>query len=658
LEDLIKNLEQLDDPTAQRVLVEREIASVNLETVQALKTLANSLRRANPPKALQIIDLLFFIADLTEQPLYRALAMMVQANVLVVQNSLKEAVALYDQAKALAEQAASPVEAARSQVGKISALKMLSRYQEAIQIAEVIKNILIEHGEVLSASIAIKNEADAYSELGNIQKAVELYDEATHLLARLDTPAAHIEQASILFNSALILDKQGRYSEALERVQQAIQINKTQNNVIQTAIFQQLVARCFYMQGSFNKALHLLLEIIPVFIQQNLKMFEISSKRVLANCYRLLGYTTKAVDLNKELLTYYDSMDLSNTREAAVASIYLGSALYATKQYEEAQIALEQALHVAEQLANLELIAVCNRWLIEVALVHGELNQARALAENTLTHLQPNDSSWSSLSVEILFLLTRIALQQQQNGEAESLAKQALAILEASQELALIYKGWLLLAEISQAKEEQAATPSFTESLYYYQQCLSMIEQMRSQIATESRTVFLQDKSIVYENLVLLYLKQNQPSSIEAAFTIVEQAKSRSLTELIAGDLDIRVRVRAAEDQPLVEEYQRLRALHNSYSVQLNGWQNATSLSNAESDSAVVATNRAEIQALRLECERQMAAIVERLQVRNADYAEDPLLNPTIATFDCTSLPESSVLVEYYIAQDQVSKRG
>lgn len=655
-EAFVEALKGLEDPAAQRTFIEREIASVSDQTVQVLKTHANNSRSVNFPVAIQMCELLFYIAELTGQPLHRALALMVQANNKVVQNELHEAVKLYDEARQWACAAGNEVEAARSQVGKISGLVQLSRLPEAIQTAQEIKGVLLQHGEIISAAITLKNQADAYTALSNYKQALEVYDEALQLLEELDTPYAYSQRAVIIYNSAYPLIQQNRLPEALERTQAALQICQQQNNRTQAATVQQRIAECYYLQGHFNKALRLLLEVAPTLVQTGQKHFDIGCKDRISLCYFALGQFEKVVDLNRELLAYFDNKGLSSSEGAFYTTFNLGQALHYLGQLEEAQIMLEQTLQVAQNLANPRLIVFCQFHLAQVKLSQGELNEARQLALNALEVAHQTDFHF--LYIKVQLLLGRIALSQNDWKEATSLANEVVADLRSDPYPLHLYQARLLLGQASRGTATEALVgrrEHNAQALHFYQQCLQILEQMRNQVAAESRNSFLQDKSEVYEALTELYLEQQ---ATEQAFEIVEKAKSRALAEMIGGDLDIRVRVRNEVDRPLVEEYEKLRIQHNEYSQRLAAWRSPLSLANAQEAATVVQLNDSERQVLqrqRLACERQMDVVTERLQVRNADYTEDAMLNLNLETrFEPASLPPQTALIEYYIAHDQL----
>jgi len=648
--DFVTTLEQLPELAAQWNFVLDEIDSVTDQTVQAIKTWANSLRWANLPRATQITVLLFKLAEHTDHPLYRALALMVAANDKVFENAHPEAILLYDEAHKWALQAGNEVEAARSQVGKISALLLAGRQPEAIQTAERIKDVLLRNNEILSASIVVKNEADAHDALGHREKALELYDEALGLATRLDTPAARSHQADILFNSTLPLILQGRYAEVLQRAYQAIEISQAQGNTLQTAAIKQTIAQCYYEQGQFNKALRLLLEILPVFVQNHSKYYEVKVRKVLSECYLALGQYEKAVVLSRELLSYFSSIKADESRDAGWVAYSLGRALLRLNEYASAQEVFSQAGQVAEILSDTRLIANCNFYQAEIWLKFRDLPTARELAQSALQKYQAADLP--TAYGETLLLLAQIALIEKNWQEAQVLSQQALVTFQLYQLLPEVYRAQLLLAQIAKASATAQASTGVanqveSQALAYYQQALHTLEQLRGHIAAESRAIFLRDKADVYEGLVELHMAQNQ---FQAAFEIVEKAKSRVLTELIKDNLDIRVRLRDEADRVWVEEYESLRADYNAYCRRLSEGQESIV---DDGSTPLTQVERAKVQQYKLACEQRMNEITDFLHVRNAAYAEDVLLNPA-TNFELPTLPSDTALVEYYMVQDRV----
>jgi hypothetical protein len=82
------------------------------------------------------------------------------------------------------------------------------------------------------------------------------------------------------------------------------------------------------------------------------------------------------------------------------------------------------------------------------------------------------------------------------------------------------------------------------------------VERLRRQVAVELRSSFLADKGGIYEDVVSLQLAR---AELARAFEYVERAKSRALVELLAHNLDVRVKLRRESDRHLVAHIERLR---------------------------------------------------------------------------------------------------
>jgi CHAT domain-containing protein len=95
------------------------------------------------------------------------------------------------------------------------------------------------------------------------------------------------------------------------------------------------------------------------------------------------------------------------------------------------------------------------------------------------------------------------------------------------------------------------------------------IERLRGTLARQSvRASFLQDKTAVYADLTRLYLARGDQASLQKAFNVAEQAKSRALVDLLSSD--IAAQLRQELDPDLARRLQNLQAdLHAIYNEAL-----------------------------------------------------------------------------------------
>jgi hypothetical protein len=183
-------------------------------------------------------------------------------------------------------------------------------------------------------------------------------------------------------------------------------------------------------------------------------------------------------------------------------------------------------------------------------------------------------------------------------------------------------------------------------ALEHYEACASGVEQLRRRVAVELRGGFLADKGEIYEDLVSLRLNR---AEAEIALKIVERAKSRALVELLAHNLDIRVKVRHESDRDLVVRIERLRQECQWYYNRLNPF--------GEREGADSGPSQAEQDRLRYELhkrEKQLAHMMLQLQVRNADYTQDVDLWQIQVEPPQPHLESDTLLVEYFVSRGEV----
>lgn len=638
-EDFIKKLEQLEDPAERLRLIESEAAGLTEERVQQMKARANDLLHSEPSRGLTLADNIIYASQVSGKPVYRALGLMVQANSLMHRGEQRQAIALYDEARQVALAAGNPVEAARSQVGKIGALMRLGEYQQAIVIAQQTGDALVSYGELVSGASAYMTGGLCYAQLEQSQKALSEYQKAETLLERAGTINAEKQLRFVLHNTAIALRDLGRYHEAVNYSLRTCDIADKYNLIIDKANFQQCMATCYYLMGNYNKALRLLHNARKIFEENNHYPDLIDCEYFMCNCYMELGRYEEVVEQAKTLLELVKKNGPLVNLHSAITNHTLGRALIALNQFDQAHQTLLEAQYIAEQLGAIDFKQRTDLRLAELYIARNEPEEAKKLLNHILLH-----SNDVTLKPFAQLLLARIEATQTNLASSNEFALQAIQDFENLGIQNGIYQGYYQLAENSERQGH------LTNALTYLNQSIEKLEHLRGHISSESRSAFLRSKETVYEAAIALSLETGQ---IEKAFHLAERVKSRALVELVGNQLDIRVRIRDEADQPLVEEIEQLRLRHNNLTRRLAGWQTRTD-STSPDEGLLSESERQDFLLQTLECERRLTELTERLQVRNAHYAEDISLTPTYQPFDPAILQPDEALVEYYIARGEV----
>ncbi|HUM71524.1 MAG TPA: CHAT domain-containing protein, partial [Chloroflexota bacterium] len=166
------------------------------------------------------------------------------------------------------------------------------------------------------------------------------------------------------------------------------------------------------------------------------------------------------------------------------------------------------------------------------------------------------------------------------------------------------------------------------------------IERLRGALARQSlRTSFLQDKTAVYADLARLYLARGDQTSLQQAFSMTEQAKSRALVDLLSNDIAAQLQQNLSPD--LAGRLQNLQTdLHAIYNEALRD--------NQEGDRAAWLM---ELNSRATELEEEISRL--RLQ---ADETTPTHALAQAAPFNTLqqALPPDLPLLAYYVLDDEL----
>jgi hypothetical protein len=269
--------------------------------------------------------------------------------------------------------------------------------------------------------------------------------------------------------------------------------------------------------------------------------------------------------------------------------------------------------------------------LLEVILFGaGRLFEARRSAVAALEFF--SGSALASKAVLCRLLLARLALRLGDAASARAechAAGQGLAALDLP---ALRFQHEYLKGQIEQAAGETHAAHGS------YRKAQASLETLRSSLhGEELKIAFMKNKLEVYENLVDLTLRRAEGGrGAEEAFAIVEQAKSRSLQELILRAA-APVATGSAGKSDLVRRVGELRQELNWYYHRIETEQMSGEEKTPE-----------RLERLRLEVEAHETELLRA--VRELPASESELFAPVTLSLDAVraALPDDSMLVEYF----------
>ena len=237
-------------------------------------------------------------------------------------------------------------------------------------------------------------------------------------------------------------------------------------------------------------------------------------------------------------------------------------------------------------------------------------------------------------------LLARIHLDSGRPERARSICTDALGKLEQAESPALSYQGYFVSRlDRGGAWEPRGGAPGVPHGASVtWRACAADLR------GEETKIAFLKDKLEVYEALVRMCIAgPDTEENRQAAFVYIEQAKSRSLADLIA--------FRAQELPPSPDTHRALVEQVRTLREELNWYSRALQLQESRSkDPRDARTEKLRRNAR--ECEHRLVEAMADLRVEDREFAN--LQGAGSIDLDAirAALPDDAMLLQYYRVRD------
>lgn len=477
-----------------------------------------------------------------------AMARMGLADSLRVRGRNEEALCEYDRAQVSFVRFERPVEAARTRVGWSDAAAKLGMVSEALAALMTARRVFIAHNEHFRVAVATFNIAGAHLQAGRFRVAARWYGAALALFHGFGEQG-RLGVARCLQNRALARAGLGRHRASLADLEAARSIWEETG---ETAGIARMVAH----QGSNYRALGRYSAALQAFERaraMNLHLAITAQEASLgcetADCYLALNRPDDALAVLTET-----AAELANggSVQDALGVATRQVAAHLLRGEEQAALAV---LHEAER--RFQSGAMQHRaWLAAqraaVLAREGEFRE-------TLTSAQRARALANAAGMRRVVADARISESAAHLGlgnlrEAEASAVAARRIAREMDAAPLLHRVLELLGRIAEAR---GATRLAIRR--YEAACLQLEREQRG-VIFEFRAGFAAGRGLAYERLVSLYARAG---NARAALAVAERARSRALTEAIAGGLELRSRGNA-DVRALARE---LRAAREDYAA-------------------------------------------------------------------------------------------
>jgi CHAT domain-containing protein/predicted negative regulator of RcsB-dependent stress response len=402
---------------------------------------------------------------------------------LIYLGQYEKALAWAAEARRIFERLGDRLRLARLDTNTGNILYRQERFEEALECYERALEEFRGHGEPQDIAIALRNIAVCHISLTRFEKALETYREGRAHCELSGMPLMVVESD---YNIAYLHYQRGEYAKAIE-------------------LYQSTRKSCDAFGDPYHKAL-CDLDQSEMYTELNLDEEGAQLAERAATAFHELG------------LRYEEAKAITFR---ALAASRLGKTVCALEWFGRAR-----ALFAVEE--NRIWRALVDLYQAEVLYQGGKYARAGRLCQSAYSVFSA--SALETKATLCQLMMARLQLRSRDVSGAYRSCEAALAAIEETEAPALGCQAHFVMGQILEKQQDfRAASRS-------YRKAHALMENLRSLLKTDDvKVAFLKDKLAIYESLVWMCLRGKlRARNKAAAFAYIEQAKSRSLADLIS----------------------------------------------------------------------------------------------------------------------------
>ncbi|HEV7674186.1 MAG TPA: CHAT domain-containing tetratricopeptide repeat protein [Candidatus Angelobacter sp.] len=633
VEQWITDLAGLSEEQERREFLAARNETCNPDAVESLYNAVVVFARVDLQKAERMAQASSWIAMQINVPAATAQSARAVGHVLYLTGKYQKAILEYEKALAIFQQIGHEVDYARTISGALQSLIYDGQYERAFRLGEEARAIFHKHKDRLRLSRLNSNIANIYFRQDRFQEAVEVYENAYEEFLEYGEP---LDIAAVLRNLAVCYYSLNDFDRAEETYRLARQHCLENGFSLLVAEADYNVAYLHYLRGEYLRA-------IELYDQTRKLCAELGDGYHQALCdldeseiYLELNLTEGGTEL--ALDAYAAFTELGMTYEAGKAATFSAIAISQQGRYKQAIESFDLARDLFVKEGNPLWPPLIDLYKALVLYQASENDLAEDLALTALAYF--GNSVLPSKAALCELLLAALELRGSDPEEARRYCSAALSRLTHIDSPAT-YQAYFMLG---QAEE---ASGNIELARQAYEQAFKKLEGLRSHLGKEElKIAFLKNKLAVYEGLVVTSLAVSFGVRAQReAFSYIEQAKSRSLADLIAFRSASISSREPQELSPAMGEFRDLRQKLNWTYHQIE-----IEELNPEGSSSE------RIHQLRQLSRRYEDALVKAFsQVQSVDREFASLQSAkTVSVEELQEiLPENTLLLEYYTARNR-----
>ena len=556
------------------------------------------------------------------------------ANALSVGGNNLASVEHHEKAIAAFERLGNPQELARTLSASVQPLLLLGRYDEARAAADRARDLFVADGDrvrIARLDIMIGNllhRQDRFAE------AMTYYEQAHDALLPLGDADGLL---SVIHNKAVTFTTLNDFHAARAAYEDARRLAATRGLDQAVGQADYNIAWLYYLRGEYSRAIELLHTSAATAKKTGDSYHAALSLLDLSEIYLELNLSVDAREMAEQAHARFTELGMGYEAAKALANAATsygqeGKTFRAIEIFADAR-----ARMVREH--NQVWPSLIDLYQAILLVDEGRLFEARRLCVAALEQFTASRLPGKAALCHLL--LARIALRLDDPAAAQRSCDAVTTLLEDVESPILTYHAHLLLGHARTKTGDRAG------AYHAYQQSREALETLRSRLnGEELKIAFVKNKGEVYERLVQLCLDgEDGTDGFEGAFAYVEQAKSRTLFDLMFQPVHALAREEGSESQ-LAMSIRELREELNWYYHLVEIEQ----LRPGEYSNERITAFRREIGTR----EKEMARALRELNVTDASQSD--LHAPSACSLDeiRAALPANTTIVEFFQVDDRI----
>jgi CHAT domain-containing protein len=599
--------------------------------VQQLYDAVVTLVRVDVPRAERLAQVSSWIAGELKDPASIAQSTRAVGHVLYITGRYKQAIQHYERAMAIFEELGRDVDVARTISGALQSLIYDGQYERAFQLGDHARAIFQLYNDRLRLARLDSNIANIYYRQDRFQEAAALYEQARIELMEVGEP---LDIAAVLRNQAVCYISLNEFTRAQDTYVSARTHCLQYGFSLLVAEADYNVAYLHYLRGEYLRA-------IELYDQTRVLCQKLGDRFHMALCdldqseiYLELNLTEGGEELARAAFNAFTELGMKY--EAAKAATFSAIAISQQGHHLDSLLIFDEARDLFVKEHNLLWPALIDLYKALVLWEAEEDDKAEDLAHAALAYfgesLQPGKAALCEL------LLAAIELRGYDPEEARRYCSSALARLLHIESPAA-YQAYFMLGQA----EESSGNIELARQAY--EKAYRKLDDLRSHLGKEElKIAFLKNKLAVFEGLVVTSLAVHSSSCNEHdTFAYIEQAKSRSLADMIA--FRSTSLFSRAEQSPAMAQFRDLRQKlnWNYHQIELE------ELNPGGGSKERVRTLRQQSR----EYEDAMVKAFSQVQTEDSEFANLQTAKTVSSRELQRTIPDRTMVVEFYSARNR-----